>query len=187
LNKVSIQEKTFNNIVNSINKSKNASFEKVLYSLGIRYIGETTAKILAKSFRNIDNLINATYEDLVAVDGIGERISESLTTFFSSKKNIRIIEKLKEEGLNFEIKGDLKQKSSLEGKTFVVTGNFGSKEIRDNLKSQIEELGGKVVSGITKNVDYLIAGEKPGPEKIKKANELNIKIIDKNEFENTLI
>jgi len=187
LNKVSIQEKTFNNIINSINRSKNASFEKVLYSLGIRYIGETTAKILAKSFLNIDNLINASYEDLVAVDGIGERISESLTAFFSSKKNIQIIERLKEEGLNFEIKGDVKQKSTLDGKTFVVTGNFGSKEIRDNLKSQIEELGGKVVSGITKNLDYLIAGDKAGPEKIKKANELNIKIIDKNEFENILI
>ncbi len=184
LNKVSIQQKTFSNIVRSINKCKEAPFEKVLYSLGIRYIGETTAKILARTFINIDNLINASYDDLVAVDGIGDKIAGSIVDFFSDEKNLRLIEKLKEEGLNFEIgENKMDTEKNLEGLTFVVTGNFGSSDIREKLKLKIEELGGKVVSGVSKNVDYIVAGENPGPKKIKKAEGFNIKILSKKEFD----
>ena len=184
LNKVSIQQKTFSNIVRSINKCKEVPFEKVLYGLGIRYIGETTAKILSKSFKNIDNLINTSYDDLIAVDGIGDKIAGSIEDFFSDAKNLRLIAKLKEEGLNFEIREEkMLPEKIFKGLTFVVTGNFGSSDIRENLKLEIEELGGKVVSGVSKNVDYIVAGEKPGPGKIKKAEDFNIKILGKKEFD----
>jgi DNA ligase (NAD+) len=188
LNKVSIQQKTFENIVTSINKCREAPYEKVLYSLGIRYTGETTAKILAGTFGNIDNLISASYEELVAVDGIGEKIAGSIIEFFSDKKNLQLIERLRQEGLNFEDREDRKTKEKvLGGLTFVVTGNFGTASIREELKTKIEELGGKVVSGISKNVNYIVAGEKPGPGKIKKAENLNIKILSKDEFDKMFI
>jgi len=184
---VSIQEKTFDNLISSIEKCKEAPFEKVLFSLGIRYIGETTAKILAKAFGNIDNLRNATAEELLKVDGIGDKIAESVADFFSREKNLHLIEKLKLHGLSFELKSQsAPAKKLLEGVTFVVTGNFGTSEIRNNLKKTIEEYGGNVVSAVSKNVDFLLAGEKPGPEKIKKAGDLNIKVISKEEFENML-
>jgi DNA ligase (NAD+) len=186
-NKVSIQKKTFNNLIESIEKCKEAPFEKVLYSLGIRYIGETTAKILAKAFLNIDNLIKAGSEELLKVDGIGEKIAESLVDFFANEKNLRQIEQLKHHGLSFQLKSEAAPaKKILEGVTFVVTGNFGTSNIRSNLKKTIEECGGNVVSAVSKNVDFLLAGEKPGPEKIKKADDFNIKVISKEKFEDML-
>lgn len=185
ISKISIQKKTFDNIVKGIESSKEAPFEKVLFSLGIRFVGETVAKKLAKRFKNIDNLMNATYEELIEVDDVGERIANSVLVFFKNEKNIQLIEKLKNEGLNFEIKKEeLHSNNLLENLTFVVTGNFGSKEIRENLKKTIEKYGGKVSSSISKNTNYLVAGEKAGPEKLKKAQDLNIKILSKTEFEN---
>ncbi len=187
LNKVSIQKKTFNNLIESIEKCKKAPFEKVLYSLGIRFVGETTAKLLANSFITIDNLIKAGTDELLHINGIGEKIAESVINFFSEEKNISLIEKLKYHGLTFHIDSEnITTNKTLEGITFVVTGNFGSGEIRNRLKKTIEEYGGKLVSGISKNVNFLLAGEKPGPEKIKKANDLNIKVIGKDEFEHLL-
>lgn len=185
LNKISIQQKTFENILNGIEKSKEVTFEKVLFALGIRYVGETIAKILAKSFKNIDNLISASLDDLKNVEGIGEKIAISIKDYFSFEKHIQQIEALKDFGLNFEIKEKLStQEKILTGLTFVVSGNFGTPQIRENLKNRIEELGGKVSSGVTGNTNYLIAGEKAGPDKISKANKLGVKILSKEEFEN---
>lgn len=185
--KVSLQERTFSNLIESIGKCKEAPFEKVLYSLGIRYIGETTAKILAKNFINIDNLIKANKDELLKVEGIGEKIAISIKDYFSEGKNLQLINKLREYGLCFEVNNIFSSSNNvLKGYTFVVTGNFGSREIRDNLKTTIEKYGGNVVSGISKNVNYLLAGDKPGPEKIKKANDLNLKIISLEEFNSLL-
>jgi DNA ligase (NAD+) len=184
LNKISIQQKTFENILNGVEKSKEVTFEKVLFALGIRYVGETIAKILAKSFKNIDNLISASLDDLKNVEGIGEKIAISIKDYFSIEKHIQQIEALKNFGLNFEIKEKLtNEEKILTGFTFVVSGNFGTPQIRENLKNRIEELGGKVSSGVTGSTSYLIAGEKAGPDKISKANKLGVKILSKEEFE----
>jgi DNA ligase (NAD+) len=187
LNVSSIQQKTFENIINAIEKSKNISFDKVLYSLGIRYVGETVAKVLAKSFKDIDSLINATYEDLISVETIGEKIANSIINHFQNEENKYLVKRLKEEGLKFETEeSQLNQEQLLKGLKFVVTGNFGNKLIRDQLKIKIEEYGGKVSSSVSNSTDYLVAGEKPGPDKIKQAKALKIKIIDQNEFEELL-
>jgi DNA ligase (NAD+) len=184
LSKISIQQKTFENIIAGIEKCREIPFEKVLFSLGIRYVGETIAKILAKSYKNIDNLIKASFDDLKNVDGIGEKIAISIKDYFSAEKHIKQIESLKEYGLNFELIEKLStEEMILTGLTFVVSGNFGSPQIRENLKNRIEELGGKVSSSVTGNTDYLIAGEKAGPDKISKAKKLNIIILNKEEFE----
>ncbi|RIJ45825.1 NAD-dependent DNA ligase LigA [Maribellus luteus] len=184
INKVSIQQKTFDNIIKGLENSKNVTFERVLYGLGIRYVGETVAKKLAKEFKTIDRLVKATIEEMVEVEDIGERIAESVKAYFQNEKHLLLIEKLKIAGLQFEVQE--KESSSdqiLNGLTFVVTGNFGSKVIRENLKLKIEELGGKVSSSISKNTDYLIAGEKAGPEKLKKAETLGVKVRNKDQFE----
>jgi DNA ligase (NAD+) len=185
INKVSIQQKTFNNIIEGLKKSKEVPFERVLFGLGIRYVGETVAKKLAKAFKNIDNLKEATLEEVIDIEDIGERIAKSIQDYFNEEKNVILINKLKGEGLNFEIhEVENLLDQILKGLTFVVTGNFGSKVIRENLKNKIEELGGKVISGISKRTNYLIAGEKAGPEKIRKAKKLNIEVLNKIEFEN---
>ncbi len=184
LNKISIQQKTFENILAGIEKSKDIPFEKVLFSLGIRYVGETIAKILAKSFKNIDNLIIASVDDLKNVEGVGEKIAMSIKEYFSVDKHIQQIEALKNFGLKFEIVEKLStEEKILTGLTFVVTGNFGTPQLRDNLKNRIEELGGKVSSGVTGSTNYLIAGEKAGPDKISKAKKLNVKVLTKEQFE----
>ena len=183
--KISIQKKTYDNIIKGIKKSKTVPFERVLFGLGIRYVGETVAKKLAKEFKNIDKLKEATIEEMSEVEDIGERIAESVIEYFQNEKHLHLINKLKQSGLQFEIhEKEYTSEQILSGLTFVVTGNFGSKVIRENLKIKIEELGGKVISGISKRTNYLVAGEKAGPEKIKKAKDLNIKILNKTEFEN---
>ncbi len=184
ISKTSIQQQTFNNIIQGIEKSKKVPFERVLYGLGIRYVGETVAKKLAKEFKNIDNLKEATIEEMIEVDDIGDRIAESVKEYFKNEKHLLLIEKLKQADLQFELEEvESNSEQILSGLTFVVTGNFGSKVIRENLKIRIEELGGKVISGISKKTNYLVAGEKAGPEKLKKAKDLNIEILNKNEFE----
>ena len=184
INKVSIQQKTFENIIQGIEKSKLVPFERVLFGLGIRYVGETVAKKLAKKFKNIDRLKDATIEEMIEVEDIGIRIAESIKKYFSTEKHLLLIDKLKNAGLNFEIQEKITFESQiLSGLTFVVSGNFGTPQIRENLKNKIEELGGKVSSGVTGNTDFLIAGEKAGPDKISKAKKLNIKILNKEQFE----
>ena len=175
-------EKSADNLINGIEKSKTVPFERVLYALGIRYVGETVAKKLAKHYRTIDALIQADLLDLVTVDEIGERIAQSVMDFFQNQENKRTISRLKSFGIQFEMKEDFSKVSSiLEGKTFVVSGVFQLFS-RDELKKLIEDYGGKVGSSISSKTDFVIAGENMGPAKLEKANQLNIPIITEFEF-----
>ena len=180
--KISFKEKTVKNILNGLENSKNANFENVLFALGIRYVGETVAKKLARHFKNIDNLMNATFDKLVNVDEIGESIAAAVIKYFSDEKNKLIISMLKQKGLSFEI--DDKSEdiiNKLDGKSFVVSGVF-EKFSRNEIKKLIEKNDGKNVSAISSKTDYVLAGENMGPAKLKKANELGITIISEDDF-----
>ena len=180
--KVSFKEKTVNNILNSLIKSREVPFVRVLYALGIREIGETTAKILANEMGNIDNLINASLEELQAINTIGPTIAQSVRDFFDDERNIQIINRLKAFGLQFsQEKKQSAENQVLSGKTIVVSGVFANFS-RDGIKQKIEELGGKNSSSISSKTDFVVAGEKMGPEKRKKAEELGIRILNEQEF-----
>ena len=176
-------QKSAENLVNGIEKSKEIPFERVLYALGIRYVGETVAKKLAKHYKNIDAIRNASLMDLILVDEIGEKIAQSVIEFFDNPENIRIIERLKQSGVQFEIieKHNPNATEKLVGKTFVVSGVF-EKFSRDDLKKAIEENGGKVGSSISAKTDFVIAGENMGPAKLEKASQLKISIISEDDF-----
>lgn len=185
--KVSFKEKTVNNILNSLIKSREVPFARVLYALGIREIGETTAKILANEMGNIDNLINASLEELTAINTIGPTIAQSIRDFFDDERNIQIINRLKAAGLQFsqEKKATSSENQVLAGKTIVVSGVFANFS-RDGIKQLIEDLGGKNASSISSKTDFVVAGDKMGPEKKKKAETLGVKIIDETEFLNII-
>ena len=180
-------EKSAENLINGIEKSKEVSFERVLYALGIRYVGETVAKKLAKHYKNIDAIAHASLLDLVLVDEIGEKIAQSVVQFFENQENVRIIDELKKFGVQFEIvqdeNGNFSEK--LKGKTFVVSGVFETFS-RDDLKKAIEDNGGKVGSSISSKTDYVVAGANMGPSKLDKASKLGIPIISEQEFINLL-
>lgn len=180
-NKANIQEKGANNIIQAINKSKEVEFAKVLYALGIRYVGEVTAKRLAQTFKNIDSLIKASKEELMSVEDVGERIANSLLTYFSDQDNLELIAKLKDLGLQFEIKQSEKTSEKLAGLAFVVSGTF-SNFSREELKKIIEENSGKILSGVSSKTDYLICGENTGPQKKKQAERFGVKMIEEQEF-----
>lgn len=180
-NKANIQEKGANNIIQAINKSKEVEFAKVLYALGIRYVGEVTAKRLAQTFKNIDSLIKASKEELMSVEDVGERIANSLLTYFSDQDNLELIAKLKDLGLQFEIKQSEKTSEKLAGLAFVVSGTF-SNFSREELKIIIEENSGKILSGVSSKTDYLICGENTGPQKKKQAEKFGVKMIEEQEF-----
>jgi DNA ligase (NAD+) len=171
-------EKSINNMLDGIEKSKQMPFEKVLFGLGIRYVGETVAKKLAVHFKNIDNLAAATFEELIVAEEIGERIALSISDYFSNEKHKAEIEKLKAQGLQFasEEKEITLASESLSGKTFIISGVF-AKYSRDELTSVIEQNGGKIVSSISAKLNYLVAGDNMGPAKLEKAQKLNIPII----------
>jgi DNA ligase (NAD+) len=172
-----------NNLLKGIEESKKAPFERVLYALGIRHVGETLAKKLARQLRNIDSIMDAGKDQLTATSDIGGQVAESIIKFFSVKRNKEIIGRLKKYGLQFESNTEAaKQSSKLEGLTFVVSGVF-SKFSRDDLKAAIENNGGKVVGSVSGKTSYIVAGENMGPEKLKKAEKLGVKIIDENVFE----
>lgn len=171
-------EKSINNMIDGIERSKQMPFEKVLFGLGIRYVGETVAKKLAAHFKNIDNLENATLEELTTAEEIGGRIAMSIREYFESDKHKQEIEKLKSAGLQFvtEEKELLLQSEKLSGQSFVISGVF-EKFSRDELKDLIEQNGGKILSGISAKLNYLVAGDNMGPSKLEKAQKLNIPII----------
>ena len=177
-------EKSVNNLLAGIEESKQVPFERVLYALGIRHVGETMAKKLARHFRNIDNLIKEKeVASLIEVEDVGETVAQSIIDFFKEKKHIELIERLKKHSLQFESNVEQKaQSTKLEGLTFVVSGVF-TKFSRDDLKTAIENNGGKVVGSVSGKTSYIVAGENMGPEKLKKAEKLGVKIIDENEFE----
>ena len=176
-------QKSAENLVNGVQKSKEIPFERVLYAIGIRYVGETVAKKLAKHYKTIDALQNASLMDLILVDEIGEKIAQSVIEFFENKENVKIIERLKTFGVQLELveKYNPNATEKLSGKTFVVSGVF-EKFSRDDLKKAIEDNGGKVGSSISAKTDYVIAGENMGPAKLEKANQLKIPILSETDF-----
>jgi DNA ligase (NAD+) len=171
------------NLLEGIEQSKSASFERVLFALGIRYVGRTVAEKLAVHFQNIDNLINASYEELIEAPEIGDRIAKSILSYFQDPDNQRLVSELKEAGLCFEVKQEAVNLNSekLTGKSFVVSGVF-ERFGREELKQVIKQHGGKVLSGISGKLDYLLAGDNMGPAKLKKAESLGIPIISEEKF-----
>lgn len=179
-------EKSAENLINGIEKSKTIPFERVLYALGIRYVGETVAKKLAKHYKSIDAIAQASIMDLILVDEIGDKIAQSVVQFFENQENITIIDRLKQYGVQLESGADdVLLSDKLKGKTFVVSGVF---EIysRDELKKAIEDNGGKVGSSISSKTDFVIAGDNMGPSKLEKANQLKITIISEIDFKNMI-
>ena len=176
-------QKSAENLVNGVQKSKESPFERVLYAIGIRYVGETVAKKLAKHYKNIDALKNASLLDLILVDEIGEKIAQSVIEFFQNHENVKIIERLKQFGVQLELVENFNPNATdkLLGKTFVVSGVF-EKFSRDELKKAIEDNGGKVGSSISSKTDFVVAGENMGPAKLEKANQLKIAIISETDF-----
>mgnify|MGYP000132282100 CR=1 FL=1 len=174
-------EKSAENLISGINASREVPFERVLFALGIRYVGETVAKKLAKYFKNMDALMSANYDDLVSVDEIGERIAISIQQFFLDDHNKSLVERLRSYGLQFELKEKEGASNVLEGKTFVVSGVFNAFS-RDEIKEVIEMNGGKNVSSVSSKTDYLLAGDGMGPSKLKKATDLGVKILSEDEF-----
>ncbi|MFH6944876.1 NAD-dependent DNA ligase LigA [Flavobacterium sp. FlaQc-50] len=180
-------QKSAENLVNGVQKSKEIPFESVLFALGIRFVGETVAKKLAKHYKNIDALAQASLMDLILVDEIGERIAKSVIEFFENEENQSIIDRLKNKGVQFEIveKVNPNATDKFAGKTFVVSGVF-TQFSRDELKKAIEDNGGKVGSSISAKTDFVVAGDNMGPAKLEKANKLNIPILSEEDFINKL-
>lgn len=180
-NRVGIKEKSAELIINSIKESKNIPFEKVLFALGIKHVGETVAKKLAKEFRSIDNLITANLSEIASVGDVGEKIAESIVKFFSVEKHIQIINKLKVAGLQFNLKEEELLSNIFENKSFLFTGSL-TKFTRDEAQVIVEKNGGKNLSAVSKNLDFLVAGEKAG-SKLEKAKKFDtIKILTEDEF-----
>ena len=173
-------------IIIGVNKSKQVPFERVLFALGIRFVGETVAKKLARTFLSIDNLQKATFEELLQIDEIGERIAQSVIEFFADEQNQKIIERLKSYGLQTQIiRNENEHSDKLKGITFVVSGVF-EKFSREQLKNMMENNGAKVASSISSKTNYIVAGENMGPSKLEKAQKLNIPIISELDFEKML-
>ncbi|HRO74896.1 MAG TPA: helix-hairpin-helix domain-containing protein, partial [Crocinitomicaceae bacterium] len=174
-------DKSANNLLQSIEASKQIPFERVLFAIGIRFVGETVAKQLAKAFKNIENLALARFDELISVEEIGEKIALSVQQYFAQENHIQLIERLMQAGLQFKIEEKELSSNALEGKSFVVSGVFSSFS-RDELKALIEEHGGKNVSSISAKTDYVLAGENMGPAKLEKATKLGIAIISEDDF-----
>ena len=181
-------QKSANNLIAGLAASKQITFERVLFALGIRYVGETVAKKLAKHYKNIQALANATSEDLINVDEIGIRIAESVVDFFNSQENNLIVEKLTNFGIQLSLSEQLlaNQTDKLKGSSFVISGVF-ERVSRKRLKQLIEDNGGKISSSISSKTSYLIAGSNMGPSKLSKANKLNIQMISEDDFLDNII
>ena len=175
--------KSAENIVAGMRSSLQVPFERVLFALGIRFVGATVAKRLARAFKNIDNLMNASFDELIAVDEIGERIATTVTQFFANEANRELIARLKEYGLCFEVSEEETQMHSdiLNGQSIVISGVF-THHSRDEYKDIIEKNGGKNVGSISKSTSFILAGENMGPSKFEKAQKLGIRIVDEDEF-----
>lgn len=176
------KEKASSRFLESIEASKKVTFDHVLFALGIRYVGQTTAAMLASRFGSIEALAEASYEDLLAVEDIGETMARSIYEYFRTPSELEEIERLKAAGLQFDMKENATQKASdaLAGMTVVVSGTFALS--RDEMKALVAAHGGKAASGVSGKTSFLLAGEKPGPEKVKKAEELGVKIMLEAEF-----
>jgi DNA ligase (NAD+) len=176
-----IADKTANNILQGLEKSKQRPFERVLFAIGIRYVGETVAKKLARHFLNIDNIIKASFEELITTEEIGDKIAQSVIDYFANDRKKEIVYRLKALGLQFEMEVNQNVTNKLEGQTFVISGVFEQMS-RNDLKILIEENGGKNTSSISAKTDYLVAGKNMGPKKLEKAERLGVKMINENDF-----
>ena len=178
-------EKSISKLLESASNSKKNSLERLLFGLGIRYVGKKTAKILSKYYKTIDNLIKADFDELKSINDIGDVIAKSIVDYFSDEKNINLINRLKDLNLNMRYLGEEVNTSNenINGKTFVITGTLSRP--RDEIKEEIEGLGGNVTGSVTKKTDYVIAGEKAG-SKLTKANELGISVLTEEEYNNML-
>ena len=174
-------EKSADNIINSIESSKSVPFARVLFGLGIRFVGETTAKYLAAHFKSIDALMSASREALMESEEVGDKIADAIIDHFADPVNLTIIEFLKAAGLQFEAEAVRRDSNILEGKNIVVSGKF-TLHSRDELKALIEQHGGKNQSGVSANTDFIIAGENMGPAKLQKAEKLGVKILSESDF-----
>lgn len=177
-------ERSSRNLVTSIDRSKNAPWHKLLYALGIRFVGETVARKLSVAFSSIDQLMQAGMTDLLAVDEVGEKIASSIIDYFASAGNLRIIDKLKMAGVNMkELPGNVAtdHSSEFEGKRIVISGTF-ARLSREEIKNLVEKHGGINASSVSANVSFIVAGENAGPSKIEKAEKLNIPLISEDEF-----
>ena len=174
-------EKSADNILRNIELSKQVSFHRVLFAVGIRFVGETTAKNLARQFKDIDALIDAAPEALIDAEEVGEKIAQSIQEYFADDENMRIIDRLRANGLQFRAQAQEGETDRLAGLNFVISGTF-AKHSRDQLKELIERHGGKILSGVSANVDYLLAGQNIGPAKLAKASKLGIKQIGEDDF-----
>jgi DNA ligase (NAD+) len=174
-------DKLAGNIIRGIEESKTQPFERVLFAMGIRYVGETVAKKLAAALGNIDRIMLSTIEELVAIDEIGDRIAETVVAHFQQPKQRELVERLRNAGLNFEAIIQEKLGDSLVGKSFVISGVF-EKYSREELKELVEQHGGKMASGVTSKTNYLIAGSGIGPSKLEKAEKLGVPLISEDDL-----
>ncbi len=174
-------ERSAENIIRSIEASKSVPFERVLFGVGIRFVGETTAKHIARHFSSLERVMAASREELMESEEVGEKIAESIAEFFADETNLEMLERLAAAGCQFSTQERELTSSELEGLSFVISGKF-TQYSRDELKEMIEGHGGRNLAAVSANVDYLVAGEKMGPAKLQKASKLNVKIISESEF-----
>ena len=174
-------EKSASNIVEGVRLSTDVPFERVLFALGIRFVGETTAKYLASHFRTLDAIASATVEELSEAEEVGSKIAIAITEYFAEEDNRRIVETLREAGLQFEVKDKVQTSNALEGKSVVISGKFAGRS-RDDMKALVEEHGGRNLAAVSANVDFIVAGENMGPAKLQKAQKLGITILSEEEF-----
>ena len=174
-------DKSAANIMEGVRRSKDVPFERLLFALGIRYVGETTAKYLAEHFRTMDAIAAATLEELAEAEEVGTKIAESIVDYFATEDNRRIVERLRQAGLQLEIKEKVRASNALEGKSVVISGKFAGLS-RDDMKSMVEQHGGRNLAAVSANVDFIVAGDNMGPAKRQKAEKLGIKILTLEEF-----
>jgi DNA ligase (NAD+) len=179
----SLREKSAQNIINSIQSSRLQPFDRLLFGLGIRYVGSTVSEKLAEYFGDIGQLARASFEELVMVPEIGDRIADSVRQYFSDPENQELVRRLEAYGLQTKVEEskEIEGNDVLEGKTFVISGVF-TRVSREELKDMIKQYGGRVVSSISAKLDYLVAGENMGPSKRQKAEKLNINTISEDDF-----
>lgn len=180
------KDKSVANFLKSLEESKKVPFHRLLFAIGIRHIGETTAKNIAQHFKTMDAIAAATREELLAIEEVGEKLADSIIGYFGKPEHLRVIGELKEYGLQMELDNTGKSIESeiLKGMTIVISGNFTIS--RDDMKALIEAHSGKVGSSISGNTTYMVAGEKCGPSKLSKAEKLGVKVIGEDEFMNML-
>ena len=174
-------EKSAANILEGVRLSKEVAFERVLFSLGIRFVGETTAKYLASHFRTLDAIAHASVEELSEAEEVGKKIADAIVEYFASEENLQIIERLRSAGLQFEVKDKVRESNALEGKSVVISGKFAGMS-RDDMKTLVEKHGGRNLAAVSANVDFIVAGDNMGPAKRQKAEKLGVRIIDEAEF-----